>query len=545
MSELVYITGHKNPDTDSICATIAYADLKRRLGVSAVPVRIGNINRESEFVLNYFGVDIPEYLESVRTQVSDLNMDVISPVSADTSIKTAWSIMQKNNVKVLPIANENGRLLGMVTLSDITRSYMNTLEGNLLSASNTPLRNITDTLKAKLVAGGEENFKSTGKVVIAAIAPDSMEPFVEKGDIVLAGNRKDTQKKSVEFGVSCLVLTCGAHADQTVLELAKKNGCIVMETGYDTFTAARLIDQSIPAGFIMTKKETMVCFHISDYIDSIKDKMLQTRYRSYPVVDDNGFIKGFISRYHLISQRRKRIILLDHNEKAQTIDGIEQAEILEIIDHHRIGDIQTGYPVYFRNETVGSTSTLVAGMYFENGIKPPKAIAGILCAAILSDTLQFKSPTNTYTDTAMAEKLAEIAGINIEKFSAQMFQAGSALDGMSPAEILKYDFKEYMADQYKFGIGQVNSYNPQNLEKIRDTLLQHMQTVLDSNHYNLLLLMVTDIVNEGSFLLFMGDDGTLIRKAFGVAPDQNSVYLKGVVSRKKQVVPRLINAVKA
>lgn len=540
MTEQLYITGHKNPDTDSICASIAYAELKKRLGIPAKPVRIGDINRETEFVLKYFKVDVPDYLDSVRTQICDLNIDEVSPVSADISIKTAWSIMQKSNVKVLPVASESGKLLGIVTLSDITGSYMNALNSNTLSAGSTPLQNIIDTLKAKLICGCDDDFRPTGKVVIAAMEPDSLEPFLEKGDIVLLGNRRDAQSKAVEIGASCIILTCSAQIGKDVLEQAESSKCIVLETSYDTFTTARLINQSIPVGLIMTQKD-MICFHISDYIDSIKDRMLSTRYRSYPVVDDSGCIRGFIYRYHLISQKRKKVILLDHNEKAQTIDGIEQAEILEIIDHHRLGDIQTGYPVYFRNELVGSTSTLIANMYYENGIKPSKEIAGILCAAILSDTMKFRSPTNTYADIAMASKLAKLAEIDIEGFAAQMFRAGSALEGMSPKEILTNDFKDYIINNSKIGIGQISA-DLQNLPELKASLLDYMNIHLESNGYRLLLLMVTDIVNEGSTLLFAGDSGELIRKAFGGEPDENSVYLKGVISRKKQVVPLLANA---
>lgn len=541
MAELIYITGHKNPDSDSICASIAYAELKKRLGIPAVPVRIGEINRETEFILNYFQVKTPDYLDSVKTQVCDLDIDEISPVSADISIKTAWSIMQKSNVKVLPVTGASGNLIGIITLSDITGSYMDALNGNALAAGNTPLWNIIDTLKAKLIHGGEDGFRSSGKVIIAAMEPDSLKPFIESGDIVLAGDRKDAQMKAIEMGAGCLILTCNAQIDKETLEQAKKNRCIVMETGHDTFTAARLINQSIPVGLIMTQKD-IVCFHISDYVDSIKDRMLKTRYRSYPVVDDNGCIKGFVSRYHLISQKRKKVILLDHNEKAQTIDGIEQAEILEIIDHHRLGDIQTGYPVYFRNELVGSTSTLIANMYFENGIKPAKETAGILCAAILSDTIKFKSPTSTYADIAMTSKLAKIAEIDMDEFAAQMFRAGSALDGLTPREILGSDFKDYIINNNKIGIGQISLFEPQNLLEQKAGLLEYMNDHLDGNGYRLLLLMVTDIVNEGSYLLFAGDNAELMSKAFGVEPQENSVYLKGVVSRKKQVVPLLTSA---
>lgn len=542
MSEVVYITGHKNPDTDSICSSIAYAELKRRLGVRAVPVRIGGINRETAFVLDHFGVSEPEFLKTVKTQVSDLDLDVIPPVSEDISLKTAWNIMQKNNRQVLPVADDEGKLLGIISLSDITNSYMAAQGNNVLLKSRTPLRNVTETLNARLVCGNiDDAFHSAGKVVIATMAPDSLEPFIEKGDIVLVGNRKDSQLKVVKAGVSCLIETCGGHVDKDVLELAARSGCVVMETNHDTFTAARLINQSIPVGYVMTRKN-LVCFNLHDFIDSIRDRMLQTRYRSYPIVDDDGAVCGFVYRYHLISPRRKKVILLDHNEVSQTVDGIDEAEILEIIDHHRIGDIQTGSPIYFRNDTVGSTATLIASMYFENGIRPPKEIAGILCAAVLSDTLNLKSPTTTYQDRETARKLAEIADLDTDAFAAQMFQAGSSLAGMDPDQILGSDFKDYNLGRYKVGIGQINSSDP-NIGELESGLLAHMEKVQQQNNYGLLLLLVTDIVKEGSYLLYTGKERELIRSAFGVEPNGSAVYLKGVVSRKKQVVPLLTAAI--
>ncbi len=541
MSEIIYITGHKNPDTDSICAAIAYSELKKRHAMNARPIRIGDINKETEFVLKYFGVDVPEFKETIRTQVSDLNIDIINPVSEDISIKAAWSIMQKNNIKVLPVADINSKLLGIITLSDITSSYLDALENNILSASNTPLRNITDTLNARLICGNEDDFRASGKVVIAAMIPEDMEPFVEKGDIVIIGNRKDSQLKAISVGVSCLILTCGGQIDQEVLEFAQEKGCIVLETFYDTFTTARLINQSIPVSYIMTRKQ-LVYFNIHDFIDNIKEKMLKTRYRSYPVVDDEGRIKGFISRYHLISQRRKKIILVDHNEKAQTIDGIEQADILEIIDHHRIGDIQTSYPIYFKNDAVGSTSTLIANMYFENGLNPSKKIAGILCAAIISDTMKFKSPTSTYADELAAHKLAKIADINIEEFSTALYKASASLEGMSPQTILEYDFKDFILNKYKIGIGQINSSDSDAFSRVRDSLLEHMNTVKENKGYNLILLMVTDIINEGSEILYVGNDAALVEKAFNIKNGDNC-FVSGLVSRKKQVIPMLSRAI--
>ena len=541
MEEIIYITGHKNPDTDSICSAIAYAELKKKLGTKAVPIRIGDINKETEFVLRYFNIEAPEYLETVRTQVSDLSMDIVHPVSEDISIKVAWGIMQKNNVKVLPVVGEKEELLGIVTLSDITKSYMNALENNVLSASNTPLKNIVETLNAKLLHGKDEDFKNSGKVVIAAMLPESLEPYIETGDMVLVGNRKDSQMKAIELGASCIIVSCGGQIDNEVLVLAEKSHCIVMETNYDTFTAARLINQSIPVGFIMTKKE-LTYFNIKDFTDSVKEKMLKTRYRSYPVVDECNRMMGFISRYHLISQRRKKIVLLDHNEKTQTVDGIEQAEIIEIIDHHRIGDIQTSNPVLFKNEPLGSTSTIIANMYFENGMKPAKGIAGILCAAILSDTMKFKSPTSTFVDQITASKLAAIADIDIDELAVGLFQAASSLKDMSPEAILKNDFKEYQFDKYKVGIGQFNTNDMEGFSDIKAMLLESMEVLRKEGRYNLIVLMITDMMREGSQLLFKGHDNQLMEKAFSTESDTDSIYLKNVVSRKKQILPAIANA---
>jgi manganese-dependent inorganic pyrophosphatase len=545
VNEIVYIIGHKNPDTDSICSCIAYAELKKKLGVRAVPVRIGGVNRETEFVLKYFGVEAPAFLKTVKTQVSDLNIDLINPVSKDISIQTAWHIMQMNNRRILPVADENGKLLGIITLSDITENYMDTLENNILSTSGAPLRNIVETLKADLLVGSEKEFRLTGKVVVAAMMPEHMGPFLEKGDIVLIGDRKESQVRAIRSGISCLVLTCGGEADQDVLNLAKECRCVVLKTNYDTFSAARLIDQSIPVGYVMTEKN-LVCFRLDNFIDSIRDRMIQTRYRSYPVVDENGFIKGFISRYHLISPRRKKVILLDHNEKSQTVDGIDEAEILGIIDHHRIGDIQTAGPVFFRNDTVGSTATLVASMYFENGIIPAKKVAGLLYAAIISDTLNLKSPTSTHVDTKMASRLAGIAEIDTDDFVGKMFQAGSVLNEMSPEEVVGYDFKDYAFGKHKIGIGQINSGSSSDAEHARAKLLDYMKRARKEKGYSFLLLMITDLVRNGSLVLYAAESASLPRAVFGRAdaPD-GGIFLDDVVSRKKQVVPLISNAVRS
>lgn len=541
MQNTIYISGHKNPDTDSICAAIAYSEYKRKKGEHSIPVRLGEINRETQFILKYFAVEVPAFKADIKTQVSDLDFDQISPVSPDISIKTAWSIMQKNNVKVLPVCDEEEKLLGIVTLSDITRNYLDTMENSILAVSHTALSTIIETLNAKLLIGNSDEFKTSGKVGIAAMTCDCMEPFIEAGDIIITGNRKDSQCKSIELGASFLIVTCGAEVDKDVIELAEKNNCIIIVTEYDTFNTARLINQSIPVGFIMSK-DNLIYFGLNDYVEDIQAKMLQNRYRSYPVVDSEHRIMGFVSRYHLISQRRKQVILLDHNEKSQTIDGIEQAEILEIIDHHRIGDIQTMNPVYFKNEPVGSTATIVANMYFEDGIRPSKKIAGIMCAAILSDTINFKSPTCTWKDIDAARRLSKIAGIDTNEFAIMMFKAGTALEGRTPKDILYNDFKEYYFGEHKIGIGQINSTDRETIDKYRSDLIQLMEEISEDKGYSLIILLITDIINEGSELIYAGKNKWIISKAFKIESDGESAYIKGMVSRKKQVVPEIAAA---
>ncbi|NBJ14209.1 MAG: putative manganese-dependent inorganic diphosphatase [Dehalobacter sp. 4CP] len=543
MDKLVFVTGHKNPDTDSICSAIAYAELKKKLGVNAVPKRLGDINRETEFVLKHFGVEIPEHLFTVKTQVADLNVDQAFPVSSDISIKTAWHLMKKNNIKTIPVIDDHERLLGIVTLSDITNNYMDALDNNTIASTRTTLRNIAETLNATLICGSQEDFETTGKVVVAAVEPDDLHSFVEPGDIVITGNRLDIQLKALEYGTTCLIITCGGEPSQELIEEARSRNIVLLTTPIDTYTTVRLVNQSIPVGAVMTS-QNLISFNIDDFIDDIQDKMLKTRYRSYPIVDDNNRIQGFISRYHLISQKKKNVILVDHNEKSQTVNGIEEAEILEIIDHHRLGDIQTASPIFLRNEPVGSTSTIVANMFFEMGIRPSKSIAGILCSAILSDTLKFKSPTSTYVDRMTAEKLAEIAGIDdMDKYANQMFKEGSSLQGKTLKEIFYQDFKDYTFGKYRIGIGQVFTMDKEKISEMEDSLIAFMKQLCAEKGYHLLMLFVTDILDQASEVLFSGEEKELISLAFNVDLGENSVCLPGIVSRKKQVVPLISAAV--
>ena len=541
MNKKIYVLGHKNPDTDSICSAIAYAELKRKLGLAATPGRLGEPNQETEFVLKYFEVELPERIETVKKQVSDLNMDVVPSLSPEIPVKTTWNIMKKTNLKSLPVVDDYERLIGVVTLSDITEKYMDAVDNNILAASKTPLANIADTLNAKIISGGQSDFDTTGKVLIIAAEPSQLDAFIEKGDIVIAGNRQDSIMRSIELGANCVIMTCCNEIAASIIDTAKKHGCILMTTQADTFTTARLINQSIPIGYVMTTSN-IVKFDFDDFVDEVKETMMTTRFRSYPVVDNSNKVRGFISRYHVISQNKKQVILVDHNEMNQTVQGIEEAEILEIIDHHRLGDIQTGKPIFFKNEPVGCTSTIVANMYFDSGIRPSKKAAGLMCSAILSDTLKFKSPTCTYLDSVTAGKLAEIAGIDIDSYSMEMFKAGSTLKGKTPREILCKDFKEFEFNKSRIGIGQVYSIDIESVEDIRDAILSFMSSYCTNGNYDLIMLLVTDILNQGSEVFFVGDLKEIVGKAFDIQTKENSVYLPGVVSRKKQVIPYIANA---
>ncbi|MBX4265208.1 putative manganese-dependent inorganic diphosphatase [Clostridium estertheticum] len=537
MKNIVYITGHKNPDTDSICSAIAYSEFKNKTGkLTAVPIRLGETNSETKFILKYFAVPEPELITTVKTQISDLDIDVVAPISPDISLKMAWSIMKKKNVKTLPVIDENDQLAGVASVSNLASNYLDIWDNSILAKSNTPLENILDTLSAKCLYKPGTPFKLTGKIIVAAMHPDSTKTVIEAGDIGICGDRDDSQCLLIKSKASLVIIT-GDHAPTAeVLELAKTNECTIVLTPYDTFTASRLITQSIPIDYVMTRKN-LVTFNTEDFIDEIKYTMIETRYRSYPVLDENNKVVGSISRFHLISENKKKVILVDHNEKTQSVLGLEDAEILEIIDHHRIADVQTGQPIYFRNEPVGSTSTIVATIFFENGIRPSKNVAGILCAAIISDTLLLKSPTSTIVDELTLKRLAQIADLNIEEFAKEMFKAGTSLEGKTAEEIFYQDFKIFTLSGFKVGVSQVGTMYIEGFDAIKDDMIDLMNKKATENGFNLIILMLTDILNGGSVLIASGEHKDIVSKAFNVNLTDSGVYIPGLVSRKKQVIP--------
>ncbi|WP_027633947.1 putative manganese-dependent inorganic diphosphatase [Clostridium hydrogeniformans] len=536
MKNIVYVTGHKNPDSDSICASIAYTELKNKLGIKAVASRLGKINRETQFVLDYFGVEAPLLIETVKQQVSDLDIDNIAPISKDITLKKAWSLMKKNNVKTLPVVDENETLIGIVSVSNLTSNYMDVWDNDILSKSNTSLENLIETLSGKAIYLNEKNSNCEGKIIVSAMQPESIKTIAEKGDIAICGDREDAQEMLIKAGASCLVITGGHSLSDAIINMAEKNGCSLVSTPYDSFTASRLITQSIPVGYVMTK-DNLVYFSEDDFVDELKDVMLETRYRSYPVVDANHKVVGCVSRYHLISKNKKKVILLDHNERGQSVHGLEDAEILEIIDHHRIADIQTGNAIYFRNEPLGSTSTIVANIFFENGIRPSRQAAGVLCAAIISDTLLFRSPTCTSIDKMIATRLAKIADIDLEKFAKEMFKASTSLSDRTVDQLLYQDFKVFNINGMKIGVAQVNTMDLESFDSKREDMIKLMENKVKEENFNFIGFMLTDILNEGTEMFVAGPDKEVVARTYDKELKNNSMYLPGVLSRKKQVIP--------
>ena len=543
MKDIIYVTGHKNPDSDSICAAYAYAEFKNKIGdVETVACRLGNPNQETQYILDYFNAEAPRLLKTVKLKVEDLQFDNISPVSPEISLKTAWSIMRDKNIKTLPVADENDHLLGVLAVSNLTSCYMDIWDNRILAKSNTTLDNIIDTLSAKVSYVNEKVTHFPGKIVVTAMQPDTMSGHIDEGDIAIVGDREEAQAALIKLNISLMIVTGGYAPSEKIVSLAKEHGVTIIVTQHDSFTASRLIVQSIPVGYVMVK-ENIVSFTTDDLVDDIKGIMTETRFRSYPVLDQNGRVVGTVSRYHLISNHKKKVIQVDHNERGQSVDGLEDAEVLEIIDHHRVADIQTNNPIYFRNEPVGSTSTIVAKCFFESGIRPSRKAAGLLCGAIISDTLLFRSPTCTPQDQYICKKLAEIADINIEEFAKEMFKAGTSLKGKTVEQIFNSDFKPFTIEDTKVGIAQVNTMDIEGFMPLKEEMLNYMDQKAKEAGLDMVMLLLTDILNEGSEILVTGNKPEIVEKAFNVTLKDKGAFLPGVLSRKKQVVPPITNTI--
>lgn len=540
----IWVIGHKNPDTDSICAAICYANLKNQLhdGYEYIPKRAGNINEETKYVLNFFGVEAPEYAEDAGAQAKDITFRKTGGVSSHISLRKAWELMKTENVMTLPVTNQSDKLVGLITTGDIAESYMGVYDNHILSRARTQYKNIVETLNGTLLAGNEHAYFLRGKVVVATGSSDLMEECIENDDLVIVGDTDESHICAIEENASCMVVTGGIQVSSQVLEMANRHDCVIISTPYDTFTTARLINQSIPIKYFM-RQEGLVTFEIDDYVDEMKEVMSTKRHRDFPILDDKRRYLGMVSRRNLLNMHKKKLILVDHNEKSQAVNGIAGAEILEIIDHHRLGSLETMSPVFFRNQPLGCTSTIIYQMYLEAGIEIEEKIAGLLLSAILSDTLMFRSPTCTAVDQAAAEALAKIAGVNIEEHANKMFRAGCDFGSKEAEEIFYQDFKIFHADDVNFGVAQISAVSREELQGVKERIHDYMEQVLTDKKLDMVFVMLTDILNEETELLFEGERAAEIAEcAYHLPMSEYSVVLKGVVSRKKQLIPSLIEA---
>lgn len=536
----IYILGHKNPDTDSICSAIALAYLKNQTEDGTfVAKRAGQMNEETEYVLRHFHMTAPAYLPDVGTQVKDMEIRPLPGVSKEISVRKAWDLMQELNAVTLPLTDEEAHLEGIITVGDITDSMMNQ-NPRALSEAGTPFGHIADTLDGTILVGERETLFDAGKIFIGAANPDLVRKYIEPQDLVILGNRAEDHLCAVEMHAKCIVVGLNAEISPVILKYAEEMGCGIIRSPYDTFTIARMITQSIPARALMTS-ENLITFHLQDFTDKIRVLMGQRRFRDFPILDQKNRYVGTISRRNMLNIQKKKVILVDHNELAQAVDNINEAEILEIIDHHRIGTLETMQPILFRNQPVGCTATIIYQMFREKETEIPTDIAGLLCAAILSDTLMFRSPTCTTVDETAARDLAQIAGIEMESFAAEMFRAGSNLKDKTAEEIFYQDFKKFVAGEVSFGVGQISSMATDELTKIKKRLLPYMEQECGKHGIQMIFFMLTSILDETTELIFCGKDApALVEKAFGVSGEGSSVVLKHVVSRKKQLIPAMM-----
>lgn len=541
----VCVVGHKNPDTDSICSAISYTYLKNQVDDTRryVAARAGQVSAETQYVLDYFRMEPPIYLDNIGTRVKDMEIREVPGVRSNISIKNAWTLMRGQNVFTLPITDEEDHLHGLITINDIAKSYMEEYDSAIVSIAKTPYKNILETLDAQMIVGDEDAYFEQGKVVIAAANPDVMENYIEEHDMVILGNRYESQLCAIEMSAGCIVVCLGAPVSRTIQRLARERNCTVIVTPLDTYAVARLINQSMPVDFFM-KKENLIAFRQTDYTEEIKEIMSKKRYRDFPILDKKGCYIGMISRRNLLGVRKRAVILVDHNEVTQAVDNVQDAEILEIIDHHRLGSLETMTPVYFRNQPVGCTATIVYQMYRETRTEIPKGIAGLLVSAILSDTLMFRSPTCTYVDRMAAEDLAQIAGIRCEDFAKEMFAAGSDLKGKTPEEIFYQDFKKFEFGDKKLGIGQITSMSQKELEEIKGRMVPFLEKAYQEHGLDTMIFMLTNIMEESTEMLCYGENASeLVEAAFPVKVVDNAAIVPAVVSRKKQVVPALMSAI--
>ncbi len=529
----IYVTGHRNPDTDSIVAAMAYAALRNAVGDREYEAAcLGRVSDETQIVLNRFGFQPPKLITSMHTQVKDLEYDTPPLLSAAVTVGRGWKALQKQkNISAIPVTNEDGTLYGMLSRENVASYNMEQVTGATLAEA--PLFNVLSVLDGKVLNDAGEHIDTIGGEVTIAL-PQQQENllFHDANSIVICGHQPELIRRALEMNVCCVVL-CQAELSEELRKLPTKT-CIIA-TPYDAYRASRLIFQSAAIGDIC-RREDIVCFHMEDRLDEVRERVLKFRDPCYPILDENEKVVGVLTRYHLLRPRRKRVVLVDHNEIAQSVPGLEEADILEIIDHHRLADIQTTNPIYVRNEPVGSTNTIIAGMFRDRGLMPSANMAGMMAAAIISDTVMFKSPTCTDRDRRTAERMARIANVSLEELGKEIFSASN--EGKSAADLLQSDYKEFHIAGHDFAVAQITCVDSQSMLSRKGEFLSLMEALAKEKNFSMVILMLTDVLKEGSQLIYVGNDET-IRQAFAAHPKGNTLFLPGIMSRKKQVIPML------
>ena len=540
----VVVIGHRNPDTDSICSAIAYAELKNKTSDLVCEARrAGKMNQETEFVLKKFGVTPPRMCTDVNPKIRDVDYRQIPGISGSTSLRKAWEIMRDQKIDTLPVTSGEDELQGVITVKDIATANMDLFDTGILAKSRTSYRNILETLGATMVVGSEDAECTTGHIRIGTATPEMLESSMEKGDIVILTNRYESQLCAIEKEASLIIICNGAKVGRTIQHIAAETGVAIMSAPCDTYAAAKLISQCAPISYYMTRDDIMK-FTLVTPVADVTRVMAKVRHRYFPILDADGKYCGMISRRNIINLRKRRIILVDHNEATQAVEGFDQAEILEIIDHHRIGSLETSGPVYFRNQPVGCTATIITQMYDENGVEIEPKIAGLLLAAILSDTLVFRSPTCTPLDEALAKRLAKIAGVEIDEFASEMFEAGEKLDGKTAEEVFLQDFKVFMCGDIRFGVAQGSYMTRKNLQAAEALLQPYLEEARNKQNVEDIYMLLTDVPKEESVVISDGRYASeVLADGFETQPaEDGSFTLPGVVSRKKQFIPALMTA---
>lgn len=540
----VVVIGHRNPDTDSICSAIAYAELKNKTSdLVCEPRRAGKMNQETEFVLKKFGVKPPRMCTDVNPKIRDVDYREMPGIPGSTSLRKAWEIMRDKQIDTLPVTSADNELEGVITVKDIATANMDVFDTGILAKSQTTYRNILETLGGTMVVGREDDVCTTGHIRIGTATPEMLENTVEKGDIVILTNRYESQLCAIEKEASLLIICNGSKVGRTIQRIAEEMGVAIMSAPVDTYAAGKLISQCAPISYYMTRSDIMK-FTLVTPVADVTRVMAKVRHRYFPILDEDGKYCGMVSRRNIINLQKRRIILVDHNEATQAVEGFNQAEILEIIDHHRIGSLETSGPVYFRNQPVGCTATIITQMYDENGMEIPPQIAGLLLAAILSDTLVFRSPTCTPLDEALAKRLAKIAGVDIDEFASEMFEAGEKLDGKTAEEVFLQDFKVFMCGDIRFGVAQGSYMTRKNLLAAEALLQPYLEEARNKQNVEDIYMLLTDVPKEESVVISDGRYASeVLSDGFETQPaEDGSFTLPGVVSRKKQFIPALMTA---